>query len=41
MVLYLRGGSAELLREARRRLERYIEANEGFSTVEIQFDVDR
>ena len=41
MVLYLRSGSEELLREARRRLERYIEANEGFSSVEIQFDINQ
>ena len=37
-VIYLKGGSSALLRAARNRLERYIELNDGFSTVEITFD---
>ena len=37
-VLYLKGGSAALLRAARGRLERYMEANGGFSSVEVTFD---
>ena len=37
-VLYLKGGSSALLRAARNRLERYIELNDGFSSVEITFD---
>ena len=37
-VLYLKGGSPALLRAARNRLERYIELNDGFASVEITFD---
>ena len=37
-VLYLKGGSAQLLRAARNRLERYIEVNDGFANVEVVFD---
>ena len=37
-VLYLKGGTPALLRAARSRLERYMEANGGFSTVEVTYD---
>ena len=37
-VLYMKAGSPKLLRMARERLERYMEVNEGFSTVEVQID---
>lgn len=40
-VIYLKNASPDLLRAARNRLECYIAANEGFSSVDIQFDVDR
>ena len=37
-VLYMKAGSPKLLRMARERLERYMEVNEGFSSVEVQID---
>jgi len=40
MVLYLKCPDREVLRVCKNRMERYIEANEGFRTVEILFDVD-
>ncbi len=39
MVMYLKGGSPELLRAARARLEQYIGLNDGFSNVEFSYDV--
>ena len=37
-VLYMKGGTPALLRAARNRLERYMEANGGFSSIEVAFD---
>ncbi len=40
MVIYLKCPGRKVLRVCKNRLERYIEANEGFRNVEITFDVD-
>ena len=38
--LFLKGGSLEQLAGVRRKLEKYIGANQGFDSVQIQFDPD-
>lgn len=38
--LFLKGDSLDRLSAARRKLERYLEANPGFDSVQIQFDPD-
>ena len=38
-VLYLKGRDRRPVQAVRRQLERYIEANEGFSSLTIQFEV--
>lgn len=40
MVLYLKCPDRQVLRVCRQRMELYIEANEGFRTVDITFDTD-
>ena len=37
-VLYLKGADYKLLIEVKNRMEQYIEINEGFKTMRIQFD---
>ena len=39
-VLYLKEKEAHILIEAKNRMEQYIEANRGFQTLRIQFDLD-
>lgn len=40
MVLYLKGETAEELTKVKNKLEQYIEINEGYRTVMIQFDMN-
>ncbi len=39
-VLYVKSASMDVISQAKDRLERYIAANSGFQTVEIQFDLE-
>lgn len=39
-VLYLKEAQAQILIEAKNRMEQYIEANKGFQTLRVQFDLD-
>ncbi len=39
-ALYIKEKDAHILIEAKNRLEQYIEANRGFQTIKIQFDLD-
>lgn len=39
-VLYMKGGSIEELIQVKNKLEKYMEANEGYNNVNIQFDMN-